>query len=416
MKVVFFLLDAFRQDYLSEENTPFLYQKAQQGIQIDKIIPSAGFCERTEIFFGLKPNESGFFTSIGYDEKDGVYKNAKGLRFFGKLEDFFSSVFFGIAANKINAFDHYLHKIVDKLYFNFFGSRKQLKSYKIPHSFLPYFSLTEDRFELHTVGTLKNRKSIFKIIEERGGSTYIGAFTSLGEVSNGDDSNRIRLGIEAIKTNNFVPIYINSIDAFGHAYGPGSIELKQKTTELDSILNQAVSEILAQDPETVIYFLGDHGMTQIDEHIDVKRELTEITKKNGLKKGKDFVYFLDSTLMRIWFRSEKAKNILRKELTKNKVLSTYGVFIDDKLAKQFDIPINDRRYGDMTWWANDGILIFPDFFRDKSIVKGMHGYRPTTKSTFGTCIVWGNKVKSKKIDNIELSGIYHHLIKMMSLS
>ena len=73
MRVTLFLIDAFKDDYLSETNTPFLYQSATQNVHIKQIIPSAGFCERTEIFFGLRPDQSGFFTAIGFDEKNGTY-------------------------------------------------------------------------------------------------------------------------------------------------------------------------------------------------------------------------------------------------------------------------------------------------------------------------------------------------------
>ena len=83
MKIVLFLLDAYKEEYISKSNTPFLYNLANEGKYIEKIIPSAGFCERTEIFFGLKPNESGFFTAIGFDPDNSPYKRSRMLTFIG---------------------------------------------------------------------------------------------------------------------------------------------------------------------------------------------------------------------------------------------------------------------------------------------------------------------------------------------
>ena len=73
-KVVYLLLDAFRCDYIDEKSTPFLYNCSQKGIFYKQVIPSLSFCERTEIFTGKKPNESGFFTAIGYEPASSQYK------------------------------------------------------------------------------------------------------------------------------------------------------------------------------------------------------------------------------------------------------------------------------------------------------------------------------------------------------
>jgi len=407
MKVVFFLLDAFRQNYISKVDTPFLFEKANEGTHIEKIIPSAGFCERTEIFFGLKPNESGFFTAIGFDAKKGVYREDKTLSFFGKIENICSNIIQTIFKSRKNQFEGLLHKIIDRIHFKFFGSKKKMKTYKIPHSFLKYFNLTEDEFE--SIDDIKGRKSLFKIIEESKMKTYSGAFTSLGGVSNGDDSNRIKLAIEASKSHEFIPVYINCVDSFGHEFGPNSKKLKNKLFELDKMLESAVEEILENSPDTNFYFLGDHGMTEVQKHVDIKHKFLEISKKNNLKIDKDFIYFLDSTLMRIWFFNDQARKSFEKEFNTDPFFKYNGVFIDETLTKKFNLPLNDRRYGDIAWWANEGVLIFPDFFHNKKIVKGMHGYQPITQSTYGTCIVWDKKKPQKKIKELELSEIYNFL-------
>jgi predicted AlkP superfamily pyrophosphatase or phosphodiesterase len=409
MKVVLILLDAFRQDYISKENSPFLYDKSKKGMHIERIIPSAGFCERTEIFFGLKPNESGYFTAIGFDSDNGIYKNDKGLQYLGRLESFCSRVFRKYFKSNKNQLDSLLHKITDRVYFKFFGVKKKLKTYKIPHLFLKYFDLTEDKFEFESLDSIKGRKSILKIIQESGGKSYLGAFTSLGDVSNGDDVNRIKLALEASKSYDFIPIYINCIDSFGHKFGPNSLELKSKVKELDQMLENAVNEILAHSPDTVFYFLGDHGMSEVKKHVDIKKELYEISKKNNFKEGKDFIYFLDSTLMRIWFFNENTKNIFEQELKTSLFLLNHGTFLDKSLSNKYCMPQDDRRYGDLTWWANEGVLIFPDFFHNEKIVKGMHGYVPITQSTYGTCIVWSEEGDPKNIKELELIEVYNLL-------
>ena len=115
MRVVFILLDAFKQEYISEMNTPFLYSKSGEGKHIKKLIPSAGFCERTEIFFGLKPKQSGFFTAIGFNPNNGAYKASFFLNLFGWIEQKLSLLFYFLWKNKKNSFDTFFQKILQKI-------------------------------------------------------------------------------------------------------------------------------------------------------------------------------------------------------------------------------------------------------------------------------------------------------------
>ena len=50
---VIVILDAFRWDYISKSQTPFLYTFKEQNLYIKKLIASPGFCERSEIFTGI---------------------------------------------------------------------------------------------------------------------------------------------------------------------------------------------------------------------------------------------------------------------------------------------------------------------------------------------------------------------------
>ncbi|BAX78640.1 alkaline phosphatase family protein [Labilibaculum antarcticum] len=408
MKVVFFLLDAFKEEYLSEDITPFLFEKAKEGKHIKKIIPSAGFCERTEIFFGLRPKESGFFTAIGFDYEKGLYKNLWTLNFFGWIENVISYLAIVLLKRKKNIIDKYCHSILLKIYLKFFGTSKKLKPYKIPLSFLSYFNLTEDEFDLYKRDEINSKKSLFKVVEEFKGRTYIDAFTSLGGISNGDDENRIKLAIEASKNveNVFIPIYISISDSAGHYHGPNSERLKSELLKLDSLLQSSVEKFSEIDSSTKFLFLGDHGMTEVVKDIDVKMKISEIAIKHRLKTGTDFIYFLDSTLLRMWFFNDKSRNIFSEEIKNDSSFNENGIVINADVSSKYYLPVGDRKYGDLTWWANEGVLIFPDFFHNDKALKGMHGYRPDTQSTYGTCIVWDEHKVNDEVEKLELFQVY----------
>ena len=48
-KVILVLLDACRGDYINSDDTPFLARLSEEGRYYKYLVPSFGFCERTEI-------------------------------------------------------------------------------------------------------------------------------------------------------------------------------------------------------------------------------------------------------------------------------------------------------------------------------------------------------------------------------
>jgi len=407
MKVVLFLIDAFRYDYISKESTPFLWKCAHEGKYIEQIIPSAGFCERTEIFMGQQPIDSGFFTAIGFDPINSPYNNKKILLFLGRIENFILSFSYKYLHQLNNKFSRYLRNIFEIIYFKFSKSNKRLKFYKIPFSFLQFFNLTEDEQEFNEYKE-DGIESIFTKISKKGKKTFYNSFTSLGFLSNDTDYDRIMKAILANKNDDyyFTPIYISLMDSLGHLHGPDLEKLQSELIQLDKLLEKSVLRFLKENEDISFIFLGDHGMSAVNQIIDIYQFIIELGNENKLKPGKDFVFFLDSTLFRIWYLTEKAKK-LDTILKNNEFLLKNGVMINNIVAKQYSLPLNDRRYGDFAWWANDGVLIFPDFFHNKKPYKGMHGYQPDKPSTYGSCIVWGKHIGHSYTKKKNLSDVYH---------
>lgn len=410
-----FLLDAFKEEYITESNTPYLYNLSREGNYIEKIVPSAGFCERTEIFFGLKPNESGFFTAIGFDPDNAPYRRSRLLFLIGLIEE----VLFRIASilwkKRQNSVEYHVRRLLWKTFRLFNKDIKRLGTYNIPFKFLEYFNLTEDENNLHEIDKLCGKESVFKLVSKLNGNTYMGAFTALGQKSNGDDKNRIKLAIKAAsdKNNIFIPIYVSVADSIGHNYGPNSKEMEKEVNALDSLLEESVQKLLEIDSNTKFLFLGDHGMSEVESTINVKLEISKISKRHKLKEKRDFIYFLDSTLLRMWFFNDESKDIFLDEMNKNEEFTRKGLIISKSLADKYKLPFENRKYGDLMWWANEGVLIYPDFFHKRKIMKGMHGYRPNKQSTYGTGIIWHKGISKGNIERLELHNIYAEIVKLL---
>ena len=418
MAVVFFLLDAMRHDYITERNTPFLWRCGQEGEYYKHVIPSFGFCERTEILTGLTPEESGFFTAIGYDPENSPFKGVKLLPLlplFDIVERFIPKKLRVPGRVTPGGFYRYYRGAMSRLLRKF--SNSGMSTYCIPFNLLPYFNLTEDRID-HRCKDAFSTPSILQLLENRGQSYFYDSFTALNLPPNGSDNDRMDLALQAAGKKDYALyfIYISLPDAYGHKYGPESSKLRAALRGMDAELERFIGDFKKKVGDCIFVFLGDHGMVPITRLFDAKQVISSMSKKLGLKVRKDFIYFLDSTLVRMWFFSDKAKQLFTVALKQSDQFNEHGKFIDERIAQEYHIPWGDRRYGDITWWADSGVLVYPDFFHNDGVpYKGMHGYDPELPGSQGMCIVYGENTKRKEIDATPLTSVFDILKEVLKI-
>ena len=412
MSITLFVLDAMRHDYINENNTPFLYECSKKGTYYNRVIPSFGFCERTEIFTGLKPNESGFFTAIGYDPNNSPFKESRISSSFEMIDNILPNI--GIKGIIPSGYLHNIYRRIVNSKLN--RKNNGMSIYNIPFSLLQFWALTEDRID-HRDPKAFETPSIFSLLSGKNKSFFYDSFTALNMPSNGTDKDRMDMALIDMKENNnyFYLVYISVPDFIGHKYGPNSIELKTELRKLDNDLKGYSDKVLTLDPNSTFIFLGDHGMATVKIYFNAEKEILKISKNHSLELKKDYIYFLDSTLVRLWFFSEKAKLVFTNFFEISDDFNNYGTFINRELAEKEHIPWGDRRYGDIAWWANTGVLVYPDFFHRVEKYKGMHGYNPALRQNQGTCIVYGKSTQEKYQETIPLTGIFEVLKQTLLL-
>lgn len=401
-KTVFVLIDALRSDYINDNDSPFLNGFAMKNNYYKTVIQSRSFCERSEIFTGLSSKESGFFTAIGYNPDFSPYQKIKIPFWFNSIE-------------KILLKNNLYRRIRNKILSQFLDPKfSKMKAYSIPMSFLPYFSLTEDRESSYSDNAFDGLDNIFGECKKLNIKVYQDSFTSLTQRNTNTDKERLELISENINEDfDFYLLYIGIMDKIGHIYGPDSPQRKKCLRELDQSLEEIYSSINNIFPKTKFIFLGDHGMVQVDQKIDVIKEILDLSKNFKLKQGIDFIYFVDSTMLRVWYFNSRAKYILENEIRRNKLLCSNGIFIDENLSLEYEIPFPDRRYGDILWLANTGILVFPDFFHNDFPYKGMHGYDASYQSSKGVCLE--SSEEHNVLSEIKLTDIYKILKKNLNI-
>jgi hypothetical protein len=394
---VFFLMDAFSSDYLSEEDTPFLFNCANEGEYTKKIINGFGFCERAEIFTGVSSIESNYISAIGYNPERSPYKN---LSILLKLISFVDKCI------PIPIFQKIIRRLLALLIYRF---KHPLNPYQIPYQMLKYFALTEDYNDHSKMHALKH-ESIFDIALMNSKKIHHNSFTGLNKKNNGTDDNRLDVVLKECSSKYpLYLIYISSMDAYGHKYGPKSIQVKEALKELDGKLKKFVSQFEKKLPQSTYVFLGDHGMTTIKDRVDIKAILYQLEKNIKIQAGKDYIYFLDSTMLRVWILSKNLKGEIENYIESQPILNKKGIFYSDHPEYK-----PNKELGDIVWCANSGILISPDFFHTgKDNLKGMHGYLNAEEGGTGMCIKYGN-VKKKVYEKKDLHCVFDDLVDSVS--
>ena len=381
---VIVILDAFRWDYISKNQTPFLHNFKEQNLHVKKLIPSPGFCERSEIFTGLKPEKSGNFLAYGLKN----YYPENNSKIFFKILFWIESLikrwfYFNI---------HYKGKIISaqkviRFFFNLLFKRSLNGSQLIPYDFIPHFELTEDKYPMESFLEYPF-STFFDSLYENEIKFSTHAFTNLNLQSNLDDSDRMKKleDIVGDKTTRYSFLYISEIDFLGHTLGPKELLESKKLSIFDKKIKNLYEKIKDIDKNLKFIFIGDHGMQDIDRVFEVESKIISYAEKHDLKRGADIVWFIDSNYFRIWFFKNKKFHVT---CFQNEVyFEKNGSYLNTRKLDIFNSK--SIKYGHLLWYAYDGNLIYPNFFNSTKL-KGMHGYYSDSVDLLGMAIIENGK-------------------------
>lgn len=161
-------------------------------------------------------------------------------------------------------------------------------------------------------------------------------------------------------------IKFSALDVLGHKYGPRPEKMRGALKELDAQVAELTSVLRGTYGDSLeIVLLSDHGMSAVTRTIDVRPHLA----RASLKAGRDYLYFLDSTTLRFW--SDSPRNI---EVLRSIFGNVAGMSVVDEVERvALGIP-NDESTGNLLVALDEGVVVFPDFFRASGAPLGMHGY------------------------------------------
>jgi len=368
-------LDGFRTDYLDEKKTPFIYKLSQKALtgEYQPLLAFVGI--GASILTGVRPLKHGIWTEFCHDPVGSPFKWTRKVSKLSRLLDAITDKT-GVlgqwtrAGLTLSAFD------VSK---RMHGATYTPMAVKIPLHSLHFFntSLSHDLLRENALATL----TLFDFLHDNNIP-----FKVLSE-SEMRDSQIFKEAMRFDQNARLVFIQLGELDIVGHAKGPNSKEIHQSLRTIDTRVRRIVEEH-HKNFETDVIIFSDHGMVEVKKTVNILSQL----QRSGLRGGRDFITFLDSTLARFWILRPEAKQQISTEL---KAINGGSVLSDDDL-KHHQIPI-DRKYGDIIWLADPGTLILPNYYQGTKPAKGMHGYAPGPKELASPIIIHGEDLPSGRI-------------------
>jgi len=400
-KVIFILADAFRYDYIYKFNLRFfkIMIEKKKYFYVKKVIPSTGFCEIVEYITGKEALEHRMFTQITV--RDGWY-----LLKLSNFLKFLDRAYYNNPLRKIpkirGIYKSLIDSVINEILRKFISSDVINVRYNIPISFLPFLKAVESKYEYDSF-EFGGDSNLFVWMRKKKVSYDIDDFIKHNRVKGTDEDrlNRLEEKIRKKILKDFTLLYIG-YGELAHFYGTNHPFVRKKIEEFCERVKKIFNLLKQNYKDFVLIIMGDHGMIDVYKYVNVinvfKKVLREVNKE--LLLFVDYIYFIDSTLFRVWFRDKKMVKPVQEKLfyylkgvieMDNELLSYLGKFRPN--------------YGDIILLLKPGHMFFPDFFNIKPN-KGMHGYWNKYPEQFGMLIAIGTGLqKFSLVEKMKLSEV-----------
>jgi hypothetical protein len=359
---VFVILDAGRADYVRDDAMPFLNGLAEAGTRGSFESPP-GFAQRTTMFSGRYPDESGNFSQFVFDPERSPFDWVQRLGPLRRL----------IRPRKLLVPTRWAIERVTKWKTGDFHTDPAW----IPPEFMPYFAMCEDTEPVFAPGAL-GAPSLFDLCREHGLD-----FRYLAHPVSGDDEEVFDTLVRELRANEDYDLYLAQFsvtDEMGHKHGPFSEAMQDGfLRDVDAKLASIHALLDTRYDSWDLFVVGDHGMAPVEREVDVLGALADV----DAEPAEDYVVFVNSTLAVFWYLTEQGRREVQAKLPEIEGARV----LDEEERRERRIP-REQRWGEDMLAAESGVLFWPDYFhvRDTTI-RGMHGYLDKSTEGLGMAVL-----------------------------
>ncbi len=310
-------------------------------------------CDPT-IITGLLPRDHGHFSFYCYDPSASPFKLCRWLSILPK-----SIMNRGRVRNQVS-----------KLFKRLLGYTGYFQLYNMPFDLLPLFDYSEKRDLYQPGGINSGARTIFDDLRDNKVPFYLSDWRASEEVN-----------LKALRDDladgdiTFAYLYMAAMDAILHADGTKSPRVDKKIEWYEQEIRR-VLDVADKRYDTVhLYVFSDHGMTDCDEDCALMPQIEALDLKFGL----DYAAVYDSTMARFWFLKDGVREPIAAALGKE----PRGSIISQETLHEYGCDFPDKRYGDLFYVMNPGVLLCPSHMGEKHLA-GMHGFEPYHKDSIAS--------------------------------
>jgi len=175
----------------------------------------------------------------------------------------------------------------------------------------------------------------------------------------------------------FAFVYWPELDGMLHREGNQSPAISPKLRDYEGRIRQLMDAALNQYEEVRLYVFSDHGMSNCDQHLDLKASIARLP----LEFGRDYAAVYDSTMARFWFFNEHARFLVTEVLRG----VPEGRILPDAELTHLHCLFEDRYFGELIFLLQEGALIVPSDMGERPI-RAMHGYHPNEPNSYAALL------------------------------
>lgn len=167
----------------------------------------------------------------------------------------------------------------------------------------------------------------------------------------------------------FYFVYLSEMDHFLHHHCTEPALVNEKLDWYGGRLRELFRLARGIGPAARLAVASDHGMTPVRGDLPLAAGIAKL----GLSMPSDYLAVYDSTMARFWCFNSGARRLLLEHL---ETVAGGRVLADEELH-DLGILFEDRRYGEIIFLAEPGLMLGGGDFETRWRPIGMHGYHPS---------------------------------------
>ena len=348
--LLFVMLDGLRHDYITRDDSPYLYELAGEGLS-GSVVPSFGFEPDAAYLAGLQPDEADGGAMYWLEPDRSPFRFTR-----------FLPVIFDKLPRRPARFVRKGIRLIVQLSAHEARTRYWASPAWIPLPLLSRFGFSNTRL-MDEPGFLAT-PTVFDHLRDAGRPWYFHGMPNY-RVTSAKVCGRFLAEFTGL--DDYAFLHIGDLDGAGHRYGPWSDERKAALRRVDGVLAQIIAHACDKAGQVDLLILGDHGMVQVEHTLDVRPAIQRL-KARGLA----FDYFIDATLFRCWSQDASVLAAIRDEFKRFSGLIEIG----QTESLRYGLCYRHNRFWDACWQAESGLMFTPNFHNNHERLLGMHGYLP----------------------------------------